>query len=56
VVDLGFLDMLDLSYRARDPDETYGEWYWTEMMTFSQKKSSFRSNIILHKFHLGPVL
>jgi hypothetical protein len=25
VVDLGFLDMLDLSYRARDPDETYGE-------------------------------
>ena len=33
----GFFGMLDLSFRAWDPDETYGGWYWTQMMSFYQK-------------------
>ena len=37
VADLGFFSMLYLSFRTWDPHETYGQWYWIQILSFDEK-------------------
>ncbi len=40
VADPGFLKTLYLKFRALDPYETYGGWYWTPIEGFYEKNFS----------------